>query len=105
MHERNLIDYISFVSGDRRIKFKCNSYGRFDVYQRDARTGRNIHLGTKGARELVDWVLAGDPVLTLRGGDKVRVGQGGSTQIRVEALCLIETHDEYYLKKLKDNRF
>ena len=100
MHDSNLITSISFLIGDRRASFNVNQYGRFEVYRRDPVRGVDVYIGTKTAKELIDWVITGDPVLTLKDGYKMRVCQGGSTDIRVEALCLIEGHDSHHLKQL-----
>ena len=105
MHEYNLIKSVSFIAGSRRVKCECDSYGKFPVYQRDAKYGKNTYLGNKTVKELISWVLVGDPVLNLRSGDSVRVCQGGSTKVRVEALCLLEAHDDYFYNKARFNKY
>ena len=49
---------------------------------------------------LIEAVKDGDPVLELDSGNRVRVYQGGHPDgVRIDALCICESHDKYYLSR------
>ena len=51
------------------------------------------------AKELVARVFEGDPVIELFDRSRLRVRQGGTGHMRVDAECVIMSHDKHYAKK------
>ena len=96
----------------RSISYLDNNGKRQRLYV-DERTGYfNFPLDNQNDRRakyqmyglsavlLVDAVRRYDPVLELENRDRVRVCQGGDgTSVRVEAICICESHDKYYRNK------
>ena len=98
----NRIKSISFLDKDeKRQRLYANERTGYFHYRLDGRPGA-ARYQTYGvsAVMLIEAIKDGDPVLELDDGNRVRVCQGGHPDgIRVDALCICEAHDKYYLSK------
>ena len=108
--KENLIRSVSFLaekqgSGEERAFVKCKG-GRFQHtvswYTPNAyssahyRVTRHNNTRLLTAKELIESVKHGDPVLELMDGSKLRVFLGGSDQMLVMAACVIDSHDAFF---------
>ena len=96
----NRIKSISFLDkDDQRQRLYADERTGYFHYKLDKGFGapRYQTYGVS-ASMLIEVIKDGDPVLELDDGNRVRVCQGGHPDgIRVDALCICESHDKYHL--------
>ncbi len=93
------IKSISFLdTKDKRRRAHADMNGTFPVMVSGTGTVRDYRTRLT-AKELVARVFDGDPVLELIDRSRMRVRQGGTGKMRVDAECAIISHDEYYRDK------
>lgn len=94
---------ISFIHRGERISVKANSFGKFRLPVTNVVEGR-VKTSYKNltSKQVVDHpqVIDGDPVLTLKNGDKVRVYHGGDKSYMVPSADGILTKHDSTLKSL-----
>ena len=92
------IKYISYLDReDKRHRIQADSAGMFRVKTTvtGGRISQSYAFGAKDVvMRLLDWYPSCDPVATLTDRTTVRICQGGQAPPRVEALCLLESHDK-----------
>ena len=90
----NIIESISHVNrdGNGRNVVSSRTDGKFLI-----KAQHSSYRVT--SRELVTCLSGYDPVLRLRDGQTVRVYQGGSDLMRVDAECCMDVHDNHFLAK------
>jgi len=107
--KENLIRSVSFLvgtsDGEERVLVKCKG-GRFEhtvswytpntLPAAHYRVSRYNNTRFLSAKELIESVKHGDPVLELMDGSKLRVFLGGSEQMLVMAACIIDSHDAFF---------
>ena len=93
---------ISFLYDGERVRIGVNKQGKFPlpkIRKKRTLTETLSYIHPHTAKEFVEHkrVKDGDPVLTLSDGTKMRVYQGGdSTGLLIEAISIIETHDDSF---------
>jgi len=93
------IKSISFLDvGDKRRRAHADRNGMFPVMVSGAGSIRDYRTRLT-AKELVARVFDGDPVLALADRSRLRVRQGGTGRMRVDAECAIIAHDKHYKDK------
>ena len=81
------IKSISFLHNGERLRAYCSNNGKFKI------EGSSVYISPMDLVTHTD-VKAGDPVLTLDDGEKVRVYQGGDpNQFVVTAVSILENHE------------
>lgn len=92
MNTKNVIDYISFLFQGSRLRVRARRGGTFRI---PVKSGK-LKYKDFTAREVIlyEQITSGDPVLTLKSGEKVRVFQGGDNSYLVpEADGVLLKHD------------
>lgn len=98
----NKIVSISFLYDGERVRIGVDDKGKFPLPKiRKNRTPTQSisYMHPHTAKEFVEHkkIKDYDPVLTLSDGTKMRVYQGGDpTGLLIEAISIIETHDDSY---------
>jgi hypothetical protein len=85
----------------RREHVKCTLYGKFLLDKSSMRPNNQVKY-LLSAYDFIsnNDVSSGDPVLTFKNGNKLRVYQGGDrTYMLTEARSLIDLHDSSYVKQ------
>ena len=92
MNTKNVINYISFLFQEERLRVRARRAGTFRLPVNEGK----LKYKEFTAREIVmyEQIISGDPVLTLKNGEKIRVFQGGDSSYLVpEADGLLLKHD------------
>ena len=101
MKPTNIIESISFFLKGKRCRLQVDKNGRFPIYtKKNTSPIADKYIGSRTAEEIIRGFLDGDPVIELEGGGRVRVCQGYSRKIRVEAISIVETHDSFHRKRV-----
>ena len=104
-----MIERISFLHDGERIVLKVLSTGLFRVPIRsnDRYSDRkSVKYRNITAREVVKLTKSGDPVLTLKTGEKIRVFQGGDSSYMLSYPDgVIKKHDDSFTSRQKQASF
>jgi hypothetical protein len=101
MRPSSIIKSISFLLNGHRYRLASDNQGKFPIYSKQQEYPRTPakYIGAKTAEEIVHMFVDGDPVLELLDLSRVRLCQGNSTEIRIAAISIVESHDAYFKKK------
>lgn len=99
-----MIISISFLVTPEERKHITARRGRFMLFKsRRGTSGSRTEKKSFSAQEFVEYVKQRDPYITLEDGAKMRVYRGGnSTDIVIETICIVETHDEKFNIRAKE---
>lgn len=92
-----MIVSISFlVAESERKRVECKG-GKFTLTRNSGKLGRGNASKTFTAKKFVEFVKDRDPYISLEDGTRMRVYRGGdSTDVVIETISLVESHDEKY---------